>query len=69
MTDAVRRRSRAPRKKQADPQPDNEVVPVVPGWVGDWGPALLIPVALVLLIAFTIGVSDGAPWGGSFSSR
>ena len=62
MENAARQRASAPRKKKRV-IPDSDVVPMIPGWVEGWRPALLIGGGLVLLISGVVGMRDGAAWG------
>jgi hypothetical protein len=42
---------------------DDTIVPLIPGWAGTGGPALLIAGAVCLVSAGVIGLRDGASWG------
>jgi hypothetical protein len=65
MTSTAQRRASAPRKEKASPIPHDDVVPLIPGWAGDWGVLVLVPGGiLLLLVSFAIGAGDGAGWGG-----
>jgi hypothetical protein len=64
MTNATRRRASAPRKKQANQRQHDDVVPLIPAWVREWGWTALAPVGLALaLISYAVGMGYGSASG------